>query len=276
MMKRFLWRAAPFTLLLAVGLAASGCGQSIESGYRGVYYNWRTGTDTKTTLGEGWHWLAPWNKILQYDVRAKDRMEQLTALTQDQLQIKADISIRYRLSPTKVGLLHATVGPKFYQMLIQPVLRNATRNVISRYTSLEAYKNRAKVQKEIAEAITPALSKYDYFNTEAVMMRHMEFPKMVVAAIERKLSMKQEAEQEKFKLEKAKIEAQRKIVEATATAKAQAILKAELNDTLLKWKGIEATLKLAESPNAKVVVVGSSESGGLPLILGGLSSASAK
>ena len=271
MLRRFLWRAAPFTLLLAVGLTATGCGRSIESGYRGVYYNWRTGTDTENTLGEGWHWLAPWNKILQYDVRAKDRMEQLTALTQDQLQIKADISIRYRLSPTKVGLLHATVGPKFYQMLIQPVLRNATRNVISRYTSLEAYKNRAKVQKEIAEAITPALSKYDYFNTEAVMMRHMEFPKMVVTAIERKLSMKQEAEQEKFKLEKAKIEAQRKIVEATATAKAQAILKAELNDTLLKWKGIEATLKLAESPNAKVVVVGASESGGLPLILGGMS-----
>jgi len=261
---------------MATALAASGCGRSIEAGHRGVYYNWRSGTDTSNTLGEGWQWLAPWNKILQYDVRAKDRMEQLTALTQDQLQIKADISIRYRLTKNKVGELHANVGPKFYNMLIQPVLRNATRDVISRYTSLEAYRNRAKVQKEIADAITPALSKYDYFNTEAVMMRHMEFPKVVVAAIERKLTMKQDAEREKFKLEKAKIEAQRKIVEATATAKAQAILKAELNDTLLKWKGIEATLKLAESPNSKVVVVGGGESGGLPLILGGMSSTTAK
>ncbi|MGB0255089.1 MAG: prohibitin family protein, partial [Flavobacteriaceae bacterium] len=32
-------------------------------------------------------------------------------------------------------------------------------------------------------------------------------------------------------------------------------------------KGIEATIKLAESPNAKVVVVGSGKDG-LPLILG--------
>ncbi len=226
-------------------------------------------------LGEGFQWLAPWNKIMMYDVRAKDRMEQLTALTQDQLQIKADISIRYRLVSKKVGELHANVGPKFYQMLIQPILRNSTRNVISRYTSLEAYKNRAKVQKEIADAIHPALKKYDYFSTEAVMLRHMEFPQMVVKAIERKLSMKQEAEQEKFKLEKAKIAAQRKIVEATATAKAQAILKSELNEILLKWKGIEATLKLAESSNTKVVVVGSGDTG-LPLILGGMSSGSAK
>jgi len=32
-------------------------------------------------------------------------------------------------------------------------------------------------------------------------------------------------------------------------------------------KGIEATIKLSESPNAKVIVIGSGE-GGLPIILG--------
>jgi len=35
---------------------------------------------------------------------------------------------------------------------------------------------------------------------------------------------------------------------------------------VLKDKGIEATLKLSESPNSKVIVVGGE--GGLPLILG--------
>jgi regulator of protease activity HflC (stomatin/prohibitin superfamily) len=90
----------------------------------------------------------------------------------------------------------------------------------------------------------------------------------VVNAIERKKAAQQEAEREKYHLERAKIEAQRKIVEAKATAEAQAILKAELNETLLRWKGIEATLKLAESANSKVVVVGSGKDG-MPLILGG-------
>jgi len=36
----------------------------------------------------------------------------------------------------------------------------------------------------------------------------------------------------------------------------------------LKWKGIEATQEIAESPNTKVVIIGNS-SGDLPIILGG-------
>jgi hypothetical protein len=36
---------------------------------------------------------------------------------------------------------------------------------------------------------------------------------------------------------------------------------------ILKEKGIEATLELSKSPNSKVVVIGSGESG-MPIILG--------
>jgi prohibitin 1 len=39
-----------------------------------------------------------------------------------------------------------------------------------------------------------------------------------------------------------------------------------MSDSYLRWRGIEATLELARSPNAKVVVVGSGRNG-LPLIL---------
>lgn len=268
MSSRTLKRALYAATVLALAVAASGCGKSIDSGQRGVYYNWSDGTDTENVLGEGFHWLAPWNKIITYDVRAKDRKEKLTVLTQDQLRIQAEISIRYRLSPKTLGKLHANVGPDFYQMLIQPVLRNAARDVVSGYNSIKAYQSRGEIQKEIRKAIVEPLQEYDYFELEAVMLRHMDFPKVVVDAIERKLAMKQEADREQFKLEKAKIQAKRKVVEAEATAKAQAILKAELNDTLLRWKGIQATMKLAESKNSKVIVVGSGKDG-LPLILGG-------
>jgi len=265
-------KLVPLVVAIAVPILvlafAAGCGVSIDSGHRGVYYNWRTGTDMNAVLGEGFHWLAPWNKIISYDVRAKDRIEKLTVLSKDQLQIKTDISIRYRVVPRKVGLLHANVGPSFYRMLIQPVLRNSLRDVLSRYSSIEAYRNRSAIQEEIRKAIEPSLKKYQYFSAEAIMLRNMEFPKVVINAIELKLAKKQEVDREQFALEKAKISAKRKIVEAQASAKAQAILKAELNDTLLRWKGIEATLKLAESNNSKVIVVGSGKDG-LPLILGG-------
>ena len=64
----------------------------------------------------------------------------------------------------------------------------------------------------------------------------------------------------------AKKEAEKVTIEAQGKADANRILSASLNDQILRDKGIDATLKLAESPNSKVIVVGGE--GGLPLILG--------
>jgi regulator of protease activity HflC (stomatin/prohibitin superfamily) len=71
-----------------------------------------------------------------------------------------------------------------------------------------------------------------------------------------------------FVLTKEKQEADRKRIEAQGIADFQKIVAQGLNDSYLRWKGIEATEKLASSSNAKVVVVGSGKDG-LPLILGG-------
>jgi len=71
-----------------------------------------------------------------------------------------------------------------------------------------------------------------------------------------------------FILQKEEQEADRKRIEAKGIADFQDIVSKGISDQLLKWKGIEATEKLAGSSNTKVVVIGSGKDG-LPLILGG-------
>jgi prohibitin 1 len=70
-----------------------------------------------------------------------------------------------------------------------------------------------------------------------------------------------------FVLTKEQQEAERKRIEAQGVADFQRIVSQGISDQLLKWKGIEATLKVAESQNAKVVIVGAGKDG-LPIILG--------
>ena len=65
----------------------------------------------------------------------------------------------------------------------------------------------------------------------------------------------------------ARIRSDRKRIEAQGIADFQKIVAQGLSDQYLRWKGIEATEKLANSTNAKVVIVGSG-SDGLPIILG--------
>ena len=105
-----------------------------------------------------------------------------------------------------------------------------------------------------------------YVQLNQVLIRSVTLPPTIKSAIESKLKQEQEALEYEFKLEKAAQEAERQRVEAEGKAKANSIVSASITDKILRDKGIEATLKLAESPNSKVVVIGGSD--GMPIILG--------
>ena len=98
-------------------------------------------------------------------------------------------------------------------------------------------------------------------------MRDVTLPPTIKEAIERKLRQEQESLEYEFRLVTARKEAEKVTIEAQGKADANKILSASLTDKILQDKGIDATLKLSESPNTKVIVVGGGESG-LPLILG--------
>jgi regulator of protease activity HflC (stomatin/prohibitin superfamily) len=148
-----------------------------------------------------------------------------------------------------------------------PALRASTRSVIGRYTPEEIYStNRDVIQDEIfTETISILEGKHVQINK--VLIRSIVLPPTIKQAIESKLKQEQESLEYEFKLEKAQKEAQRQRIDAEGKAVANRILSESLTDKILREKGIEATLRLAESPNAKVVVIGNSE-GGLPIILG--------
>ncbi|HLJ64022.1 MAG TPA: hypothetical protein VKT70_07950, partial [Stellaceae bacterium] len=62
---------------------------------------------------------------------------------------------------------------------------------------------------------------------------------------------------------------ERKTIEAKGIREFQDIVKDGITDRYLMWKGIDATLQLAQSPNSKVIVIGSGPNG-LPILLGNL------
>ena len=69
-------------------------------------------------------------------------------------------------------------------------------------------------------------------------------------------------------LAKERQEAQRKQIEAEGIAKYQSIVRQGLTPEYLQYKGIEATMELAKSQNAKMVIIGNPKNG-LPMVLQG-------
>lgn len=243
---------------------------TIDSGEAGVLY--RTFSDGVVTdqppLGEGFHFVAPWNKVFVYEVRQQSLDEDMQVLSSNGLEIKLDASVWFQPDYEHLGLLHQKKGEAYIQRVLQPAVRSAARAVVGRYNPEQLYSSkREAIQNEIFEE-TQVLLEDQYVQINEVLVRDVSLPSTIKEAIERKLRQEQESLEYEFRLTKAEQEAERQRIDAEGKARANQILAASLTDKVLQEKGIQATLELAKSPNSKVVVIGSAD-GGMPLILGG-------
>ncbi|WP_350285942.1 prohibitin family protein [uncultured Croceitalea sp.] len=242
---------------------------TIGSGEAGVLYKTFGGgvvTD-EAPLGEGFHLVAPWNKVYIYEVRQQEVFEKMNVLSSNGLDIKLDASAWFQPKFGELGKLHQEKGEDYVQRVLLPTIRSAARSVVGRYTPEQLYSSkRDAIQAEIFEE-TKKIVDGEYIQLNEILVRDVTLPPTIKDAIERKLKQEQESLEYEFRLITADKEAQRQRIEAQGKADANKILSASLTDKILQDKGIDATLKMSESPNAKVVVIGSGGDG-LPLILG--------
>jgi len=241
---------------------------TINSGEAGVLFRTLTnGIDTERTYGEGFHFLAPWNKMIVYNVRQQEIAEEMNVLSSNGLEIKADVSAWYRPNYSKLGFLHQQIGKAYLRVVVIPALRSSARSVIGRYTPEQIYSTkRDAIQEEIYEESKLILDD-KFVDLDNVLIRSIILPPTIKSAIESKLKQEQESLEYEFKLQKAQKEAERQRIDAEGKATANKILNASLTEKILQEKGISATLRLAESPNSKVVIIGNSKDG-MPIILG--------
>jgi prohibitin 1 len=254
-------------IILIIVLAKSAV--TIGSGQAGVLYKtFDNGVVTnQPPLGEGFHVVAPWNKVIIYEVRQQELFEKMRVLSSNGLEILIDASVWYEPIYNDLGHLHQSVGENYLQRVIQPAIRSAARSVVGRYTPEQLYSSkRDAIQDEIYIETKKILEK-QYVQLNEVLVRDVTLPDTIKQAIERKLKQEQESLEYEFRLVTAQKEAEKVIIDAKGKAESNRILSASLTDKILQDKGIEATIKLSESPNSKVIVIGSGDSG-LPIILG--------
>jgi len=241
---------------------------TIDAGHAGVLYTITDGVDPDDApLGEGLNFVAPWNKVIEYEVRQQEIAERMQVLSSNGLDIQLDASVLYQPDFTNLSKLHKEKGKDYVGRVLQPAIRSAARSVVGRYTPEQLYSSkRDAIQEEIFEE-TRNLVEEQYIQLNNILIRDVTLPPTIKQAIERKLKQEQESLEYEFRLVTAAKEAEKVIIEAEGKAESNRILSASLTDKILQDKGIDATIKLSESPNTKVIVIGSGDSG-LPLILG--------
>lgn len=253
----------------------------VPPGHIGVYWvRFGSGTITDRVLNEGVAYKWPWDKIYLYDARLQVVDYPFEVLTSDGLEAIVDISTRYRLIREDIALLHKNIGPDYVKTLLLPEVNSHARHEISQYTPEELYSlKRIEIEQAIAEGLKNAMRfeyepqnrRESFLHIEDLLLKRTQLPTKVQEAIQDKLVQFYLMQGYDFRVAREEKERLRKRVEAQGIRDFQTIVNEGISEQYLKWKGISATLALATSTNAKVVVIGAGQ-GGLPIILGNLDS----
>lgn len=261
-----LWIAAVAVILFVV-IFGNSMFVILQPTERGViFYKFSSGLDVDHVYEEGFHIIAPWNEMIIFTVEEQQVEQGMDVLSSNGLSISVDVTMRFRPVYNQIGYLYKAFRTSYVDALVVPELRSAVRKVIGRYTPEELYSTkREEIETSIKKETSNILEK-NFVQMTALLIRSVKLPQAIQNAIEKKLEQEQASLEYEFKLQKEKKEADRKRIEAKGIQDFQRIISETITPALLKWKGIEATLDLAKSENAKVVVVGGKD--GLPIILG--------
>ena len=222
---------------------------------------------TGDTLGEGIHLISPLKTNNELSIQTQTLKESASVPSSEGLMMSLDTSLIYHLNPDRAAEVFQKIGADYENVVVEPTLRSAIREATASHTANALYTGeREMVAKQIYDQVSAQLNQRG-LTVENVLLRDIQLPATLKAAIEAKQQAEQESLAMNFRLQKETQEAQRKRIEAAGVRDFQQIVAQGITPSLLEWKGIEATENLAKSPNSKVVVIGNNKNG-LPLILG--------
>jgi regulator of protease activity HflC (stomatin/prohibitin superfamily) len=238
---------------------------NIQSGHAGVYFSLLFGgTDTKSVRGEGFQLKFPWDTIYDYDIRLQQVPYEFSVISGDGLQLQIRVSVRCRPLRQRLAVLQKDIGPDYVQKIVIPQTQLALRTVAGSYSAEKLYSTSRGILEEAMDKTIERLTG-KYILIDQILITGVYIPEALKRAIEAKLTEQQNVLQYDYVLGVAKKEAERKRIEAEGIRDFQRIVTPGISPNFLRWKGIEATLDLSKSANAKVIVIGAQN--GLPLIL---------
>jgi len=162
---------------------------------------WRPLSDglAKEPLPDGFYWKAPWNDVYLYDVRWQSYVESVDAWSSDDLQVVVKAAIILRPIPQEVYYLAETVGTDYYTRIVKPEFLAAIRNVVSEYSVLMVPEKSVDIATKVQKVVEQKLENR-HLAIQSVAFADVDFPQIVLTAIEQKQAKEQEKDQKEYEL----------------------------------------------------------------------------
>jgi regulator of protease activity HflC (stomatin/prohibitin superfamily) len=254
-------------LLLALGFLWPRIFINIPAGSHAVMYRmFAGGTVTNRVWNEGLKIIPPWDSLTIYETRLQTKTIDFDVLSEEGLNLKVKVAVRYRPNREMVGFLHQDIGVDYFERLIEPEVHAHVRRTFGMRPAHEIYSSARDFLQELGqipvlgrlEETEGAASSRPYVVIQELKLMDIDLPPIVEAAIAEKYRQEQLMLEYKYKLDREEKEAERKRTEA-AGIRDYNLIASKVSPDLLRWRSIDATLELAKSPNSKIVVLGGNQ-----------------
>ena len=188
------------TIGLFALIFVSGCGYVVEPGHRGLLFNPRRGGLQQEVLAEGWHRVGVYGRVDDFDVTYSTKHEDLRTISSEGLAIDVRVSIIYRPVVSELYDLDVEIGRNYYDEVVGPEFRTATRGVFARHSYLEVQRINERLEDEIEAEVRRRIAG-KHVEISSVTMERFEYPPEIEQAIRSKLVGEQEAIRRKAQLE---------------------------------------------------------------------------
>ena len=215
---------------------------TIKSGEVGLRV--RFGKIIDSNLDEGLNFKLPYiENIVKVNIKVQ-KVEILTESSSKDLQtITTQLAINYKVNKDSAVGLYKNVGNNYEQTILIPAIQESIKSVMSRYTAEQTITMRNEVSDTGLKEIQAKVEKYG-ITIEDFNILDLNFSDAYSQAIEEKQVAEQKVLTAQQELEKAKVEAERKLVEARATKEANDLLKQSLTEDVLVKQFIEKWVAL--------------------------------
>jgi regulator of protease activity HflC (stomatin/prohibitin superfamily) len=269
------------TRIVGIGLIVLGVLMAsvvqVETGYIGVKKLF--GKVQPDILESGMSFINPLMDVEKLDIKTQNYTmsgvknegqvegdDAIKVLTNDGLEVTMDLTVLYRLNQSDAPRLLRETGSNYTDKIIRPLARTKIRDNAVRFDAVDLYSKKREVFQNLITTDIENSFKKRGIVLENILIRNITLPATVRSSIEQKIQAEQDAQKMQFVLQKETQEADRKRIEAQGISDYQNKISASLTPELIQYEQINAYKELAQSANAKIIVMGK---GDAPIILNG-------
>jgi prohibitin 2 len=261
-------------LIFVLVIAGSQATYVVEPGYRGVRIT--LGKVSPVPVGEGFTFKAPFITTI-HPISVRQQTEDLNTdcYSSDLQQVRARLRVFYRVADAAVVKLFRVYDGDPFTALISPRVQEALKEAASLQSAEMIVQNREAIKAHMLEATRKKIDAIaggePLLIIEDISLSDISLSPELNAAIEQKMTQKEEAERAKFVQRKAEIEAKTAVIKARGEAESIQIRGEALrrNPALIqlqmieKWDGVSPLVVGGEGQGANVLVpVGDLDRGG--------------